>query len=202
MSESPEPLSEHVDLREGLQAGSGEGGKPPPWSLAWGESLVPVIDEIECWGVATYADIAAQLNRRAVPTSTGARWYATSAQKLMQLIDAARSEIANRHVEEERKRNESRVAREERRRQRALRVRLKAGFRWKYGCSHWVVELLDEFLDDGWRQCPDFAKRLDNEVAGMAAAVRELSDIVERYDGDHKHRQAIQWARDLVQWMP
>jgi len=48
---------------------------PPPWSAAWGKRLVPVLDAIEAGGVATYAGIAEELNRRAILTSTGAPWY-------------------------------------------------------------------------------------------------------------------------------
>jgi hypothetical protein len=202
-SRSPEKLSRQEN--SGRAAGCADTspcGDHPPWSVAWGESLVPVIDEIERHGVTTYAGIADQLNRRAVPTSTGARWYATSAQKLMQLIDVARSEIAARDAENEQAaiRSESEKAREERKRQRALRNSSKAGFRWKYGCSHWVAELLSEYSE--WRQSPGFAKLLDDEVAGLATVIWELCDIVEKYDCDHKHRQVIQRARDLVQWMP
>jgi len=55
---------------------------------SFAQDLAPVVEKIRSAGHATVKEIAAELNRREIPTARGGKWHPTSTQRLLKRIAA------------------------------------------------------------------------------------------------------------------
>lgn len=51
------------------------------------DEIAPIIAEIKQAGASTFVDIAAELNRRNIPTARGGKWYGTSVSNIIRRIE-------------------------------------------------------------------------------------------------------------------